>query len=155
MCFNDHTQSTCWRGGILSATIQRHFFSVISCRRLQHTTFAEPVYLCLGQSIGEDEDLLIGLRRWSCTATVSARPVYCSVFCTVTNSGGVPANIRCWPNAGIMLARRLRRWTSITPALGQHLCCLASILSVFGCGLYGLGIAMHTTLHNQPVSNSV
>ena len=32
-----------------------------------------------------------------------------------------PANTRHWPNAGSMLAHRLRRWSNIDPALGQCL----------------------------------
>ena len=33
------------------------------------------------------------------------------------NHNGVPANTRRWPNAGLMLAQRLRRWANIKPAL--------------------------------------
>ena len=33
----------------------------------------------------------------------------------------IPANTTRWPNAGLMLAHRLRRWASINPALGQCL----------------------------------
>ena len=29
--------------------------------------------------------------------------------------------IRQWPNAGVMLAQRCKRWTDIEPTLGQHL----------------------------------
>ena len=31
----------------------------------------------------------------------------------------IPANTTRWPNAGLMLAHRLRRWANISPALGQ------------------------------------
>ena len=32
-----------------------------------------------------------------------------------------PANMRHWPNAGLLLVHRLRRWPSSKPALGQRL----------------------------------
>ena len=32
-----------------------------------------------------------------------------------------PANTRRWPNAGLLLAHRLRRWTNNSPALGQRI----------------------------------
>ena len=32
-----------------------------------------------------------------------------------------PANMRCWLNAGLLLAHRLRRWTNSKPTLGQRL----------------------------------
>ena len=35
----------------------------------------------------------------------------------------IPANAR-WPNTGLMLARRRRRWANISPALGQRVCLL-------------------------------
>ena len=31
------------------------------------------------------------------------------------------ANIRRWPNAGLLLGQRLRRWANSEPALGQRL----------------------------------
>ena len=31
-----------------------------------------------------------------------------------------PANKRCWPNGGLMLRQRLRRWTNVSQTLGQH-----------------------------------
>ena len=33
----------------------------------------------------------------------------------------LPANMRPSPNAGLMLAQRLRRWPSINPVLGERL----------------------------------
>ena len=51
------------------------------------------------------------------------------------------SNTRCWPNAGLMLAHRLRRWPSIKPALVQRfvfagsqsvsLCCGESVSDSF------------------------
>ena len=35
--------------------------------------------------------------------------------------GRYPAITRCSPNIGLMLARRLRRWSNINPTLGKHL----------------------------------
>ena len=35
--------------------------------------------------------------------------------------GGEPASTRRCPNVGLMLAHRLRRWTNISPTLGQRL----------------------------------
>ena len=35
--------------------------------------------------------------------------------------GAYPANTIHWPNAGLMLARRLRRRPNINPALGQYI----------------------------------
>ena len=32
-----------------------------------------------------------------------------------------PRDARRWPNAGLMLHQRRRRWANINPALGQHL----------------------------------
>ena len=32
-----------------------------------------------------------------------------------------PANTRCWTDAGLMLAHRLRRWTNIKPAMVKRL----------------------------------
>ena len=32
-----------------------------------------------------------------------------------------PANTRRWPNVGVLLVHRLRRWTNTTPTLGQPL----------------------------------
>ena len=32
-----------------------------------------------------------------------------------------PENTRRWPNAGLMLAQRRRRWANISPTLGQRL----------------------------------
>ena len=32
----------------------------------------------------------------------------------------IPANTTRWPNAGLMLAQRRRRWANISPALGQR-----------------------------------
>ena len=32
-----------------------------------------------------------------------------------------PANTICWPNAGLMLAQRRRRWDNFKPALGQQI----------------------------------
>ena len=31
----------------------------------------------------------------------------------------IPANMRHWPNAGLIMAHHLRRWANIGPALGQ------------------------------------
>ena len=36
---------------------------------------------------------------------------------TVTSVTATPANERCWPNAGLMLGQRQRRWPIIEPAL--------------------------------------
>ena len=47
---------------------------------------------------------------------LSSHPVMCK-----TQMWPVPANTRCWPNAGPILAHRLRRWPSIKPALVQRL----------------------------------
>ena len=32
-----------------------------------------------------------------------------------------PANTMCWPNVGLMLAQRRRRWASVSSTLGQRL----------------------------------
>ena len=32
-----------------------------------------------------------------------------------------PVNMGRWPDAGLMLAHRLRRWPNINPALGERL----------------------------------
>ena len=40
------------------------------------------------------------------------------------------ANTRCWYNAGLLLAHRLRRWSNIKPALGQHLVFVGLIIVV-------------------------
>ena len=34
---------------------------------------------------------------------------------------GFPANMRRWPNVGLLLAHRLRRWPNSKPTLGQRL----------------------------------
>ena len=39
------------------------------------------------------------------------------VQCQITD----PANMKCWPNAELMLGQRWRRWSNIRPALGQCL----------------------------------
>ena len=38
-----------------------------------------------------------------------------------TSKTTFPANTKRSPNAGLMLAHYLRRWTNISPALGQRL----------------------------------
>ena len=43
----------------------------------------------------------------------------------------VPADTTRWPNAGLMLAHRLRRWANINPALGQRVV-FAGVKHVFG-----------------------
>ena len=39
----------------------------------------------------------------------------------VNEQGPIPANTRRWPNAGLILCQRRRRWANIKPALGQRL----------------------------------
>ena len=46
----------------------------------------------------------------------------------------ITANRRLWPNVGIMLAHRLRRWSNIMPTVGQRLV-FAGIRTSFRLGL--------------------
>ena len=39
--------------------------------------------------------------------------------CATVACGPVPANTKYWPNAGLMLVHRLRRWPNIKPPLGE------------------------------------
>ena len=52
----------------------------------------------------------------------------------------IPANTRHSPNAGLMLAQRLRRWSNINPALGDRLV----IAGLLGCHLVSKP-SCHTT----------
>ena len=67
------------------------------------------------------------------------------------------ANTRRRPNAGLMLAHRLRRWANISPALGQRLV-LLGILGGGGCLLVRvLYSCAHTTplcVHSAPLCGS-
>ena len=65
-------------------------------------------------------------------AECSDRVVDCSSglikgdFCFMN---GLPANTRRLPNAGLMLAHRLRRWANISPALDERVV-LAGLLAL-------------------------
>ena len=54
-------------------------------------------------------------------------PLYSS-RAAVSTHGGIPADTRCWPNVGLKLGRRRRRWPNFNPTLSQRLVSL---------GLYG------------------
>ena len=50
------------------------------------------------------------------------RSVHCHVrlsSSSIVQSQAAPANTRRWPNAGLMLAHRLRRWANISPVLSD------------------------------------
>ena len=42
-------------------------------------------------------------------------------ICIYGNMVCIPANMRRWPNVGLPLAHRLRRWLNSKPTLGQRL----------------------------------
>ena len=44
-----------------------------------------------------------------------------SLVSSCRHRAAVDVNMRRWPNAGLMLGHRRRRWTNITPTLGQRL----------------------------------
>ena len=52
------------------------------------------------------------------TNIVSLSPLFAEYFLIIH---AIPANTRCWPNVGLKLAHRLRRWPNISPTLGQRL----------------------------------
>ena len=47
------------------------------------------------------------------------------VLIVLTSSlGNCPVKSRGWPNAGLLLDRRLRRWPNIKPVFGERVVCL-------------------------------
>ena len=59
-----------------------------------------------------------------------------------SNSDSLPANAGLWPNAGLMLGQRLRRWSSIHPASGESLVFCWNVFGVIG---YFCNLTLHVS----------
>ena len=53
--------------------------------------------------------------QWVCPFCLSVCPTV-----SIVQLQTALANMRCWPNTGLMLAHSIRRWASISPVLGYR-----------------------------------
>ena len=103
---------TCYSNSGAKSPVQREWcilkFRLLWC-------WSDPVDLQCGQKdlnwITPEEPI------WHRTRKIRKCPSSSSVVNLLRHP---PANTTRWPNAGLMLAHRLRRWANIKPALGQR-----------------------------------